>query len=117
MKRKKTNLFKMVAMILAMTALTVSMAQADVKKGQKIYLKSFKSKFHASGAKFAAEHTQDEWEELFEDKGEGFIDLYSEKFPKAEKFLENPKNWKKLEHVRDFVIEYASDSGNVPSCG
>lgn len=117
MKQESSNLVKLIAMIFAITALTISMAHADVKKGQKIYLKTFKSKFHVSGAKFAAEHTQDEWEELFEDNGEEFIKVYSEKYPKAEKFLKNPKNWKKLEHVRDFVIEYASDSGNVPSCG
>jgi len=32
-------------------------------------------------------------------------------------FLQNPKSWKKLQHIRDFAIEYGSDSGNVPSCG
>jgi hypothetical protein len=62
-------------------------------------------------------HSQDEWEELFEDKGELFILKYSKTYPKAEKFLQNPKSWKKLQHIRDFAIEYANDSGNVPSCG
>lgn len=90
---------------------------ADANKGQKYYLKSLKSKFSMNGTQFAGQHTQDEWEELFEDKGEGFIKEYSLKYPKAQKFLQNPKSWKKLQHIRDFAVKYSSDSGNVPSCG
>jgi len=94
-----------------------SVLHADAVKGQKYYLKSLKSKFGMNGTKFAGQHTQDEWEELFEEKGEGFIKEYSIKYPKAEKFLQNPKSWKKLQHIRDFAVKYGSDSGNVPSCG
>ena len=90
---------------------------ADVKKGQKFYLKTFKSKFNINGTKFAALHTQDEWTALFENEGEGFKKEFSERYPKSGKTLANPKVWKKLEHIRDFAIEYANDSGNVPSCG
>lgn len=90
---------------------------ADVKKGQKHYLKSFKSKFHMNGTKFAALHTQDEWTELFANEGKGFIKEFSERYPNAQKTLSKPNAWKKLQHVKDFAIEYANDSGNVPSCG
>lgn len=95
----------------------VTALMADVKKGQKHYLKSFKSKFHMNGTKFAALHTQDEWTELFKNEGEGFIKAFTERFPNAQNTLAKPKVWKKLEHVKDFAIEYANDSGNVPSCG
>ncbi len=90
---------------------------ADVKKGQKHYLKSFKSKFNINGTKFASLHTQDEWETLFMNEGEGFKKEFSVRYPRSEKLLANPKIWNKLQHVRDFAIEYANDSGNVPSCG
>jgi len=90
---------------------------ADVKKGQKHYLKSFKSKFNMNGTKFAALHTQDEWEALFMNEGEGFKKEFSERYPSAQKTLSNPKVWDKLQHIRDFAIEFANDSGNVPSCG
>lgn len=90
---------------------------ADVKKGQKFYLKTFKSKFKMNGVKFATLHTQDEWIALFENEGEGFKEEFSERYPKSKKLLSNPKVWKKLQHVKDFAIEYANDSGNVPSCG
>lgn len=94
-----------------------TLLHADPVKGQKIYLKTLKAKFHMNGTKFAAEHTADEWEELFDDNAAGFIEEYSERFPKAERFLKNPKNLKKLRDVGDFAREYGSDTGNVPSCG
>ena len=90
---------------------------ADVKKGQKLYLKTLKSKFHINGTKFAALHTQEEWTTLFANEGEGFIKEFSERYPNSEKTLAKRNIWKKLQHVKDFAIEYANDSGNVPSCG
>ncbi|HQS66706.1 MAG TPA: hypothetical protein PLM93_05920 [Sulfuricurvum sp.] len=104
-------------MILASVALMVSVAQADVKKGQRAYLKTFKSAFGMNGTKFAAEHTVHEWEGLFADGAKGFIKEYGERFPKAKKKLENPHNAGKLQDIGDFVKEYGNDSGNVPSCG
>jgi len=94
-----------------------SALMADIKKGQKYYLKTFKSKFKMNGVKFATLHTQDEWKELFENEGEGFKKEFSQAYPKSQKLLSNPKVWKKLQHVKDFAIEYAKDSGNEPSCG
>ena len=105
----------LVGVLLGSTGSGVLMA--DVKKGQKHYLKSFKSKFHINGTKFAALHTQDEWEALFMNEGEGFKKEFSLRYPRSEKTLAKPKVWRKLQHVRDFAIEYANDSGNVPSCG
>ena len=94
-----------------------SVLMADVKKGQKHYLKTFKSKFKLNGTKFAALHTQNEWTTLFENEGEGFKKEFSVNYPKSKKTLEKSNVWKKLQHVKDFAIEYASDSGKVPSCG
>ena len=93
-----------------------TLVMADVKKGQKAYLKALKGKFKMNGTKFAVMHTMEEWTELFEDEGEGFIEEFSALYPKASKFLKSKKAWKKLQHIRDFAIKYASDSGNVPSC-
>lgn len=111
------NIIKSVLVAALLASATGSALYADPVKGQKYYLKSLKGKFGMNGTKFAGQHTQYEWEELFEERGAGFIEEYSEKYPKAAKFLQNPKSWKKLEHIRDFAIKYGSDSGNVPSCG
>ncbi len=108
----KTLLITVILGSLGSTALL-----ADAKKGQKIYLKTLKAKFGMNGTKFASLHTVEEWEELFEDEGEAFIEEFSQRFPKAKKVLTRKNSWKKLQHVKDFAIKYASDSGNVPSCG
>lgn len=89
----------------------VSTASADVVKGQKLYSKKMKQDCGMNGAKFAAKHTQAQWEEI----------------KNAGKFKEEMKNicpsldvdsikdsW--VDHIYDFSYEYASDSGNVPAC-
>jgi cytochrome c5 len=89
-------------------------ANAEIKKGQKGYLKTCK-KCHGNGTKGASMHTQDEWTELFADEAE----LIKEKHEgtKAEKFFGKKKFKKLAPHLKDFLFQYGSDSGNVPSCG
>lgn len=103
--------------LLLVAVLSASVASADAKAGQKVYLKTLKAKFGMNGTKFAAEHTVSEWEELFADNARGFIKEYGERFPSALPVLTNPSITGQLQDVGDFVKEYGSDSGNVPSCG
>ncbi len=84
-------------------------ATADVAKGQKLYSKKLKGACGFTGAKFAAKHTQDEWQEI-KDAGK-MSDEIKTLCPKLKKYKEK---WDG--NVFDFVYEYASDSGNVPSC-
>jgi len=111
------QLIKIILLGALLGSLGSSVLMADVKKGQKAYLKTFKSKFKMNGTKFATLHTQAQWEELFANEGEGFKKEFTANYPKSKKTLEKKNIWKKLQHVKDFAIEYASDSGNVPSCG
>jgi len=90
---------------------------ADAAMGQKYYLKTMKPKTGYNGTKFAGLHTQEEWRKLFSNDGAGFIEEFSKKHPELEGFLKSEKfKGKIMEHIRDFAIEYAKDSGNVPSC-
>ncbi len=89
-------------------------AMADVKKGQKSYLKMCK-KCHGNGTKGAAMKSQDEWEEAFEDDAKIFKEWHAG--TKAEKFVNGSKFAKYAEDLKDFLYEYGNDSGNVPSCG
>ena len=98
-----------------MASVLSTSAMADPAKGQKLYLKYLKKTVGFNGAKFAAKHTQDEWEELFENDGEEFKKEFGSN-DKTKKFFEGEKFKKIMPHIKDFVIEYASDSGNVPSC-
>lgn len=108
---------KKIISIIGIAAILSSSAFADIKAGQKSYLKMLKASFNMNGTKFAADHTVEEWTALFADDAKGFILEYGEKYPKAKAILENPGNAAKLQDIGDFAKEYANDSGQVPSCG
>jgi len=84
-------------------------ATADVAKGQKLYSKKLKGACGMTGAKFAGKHTQDQWKEI-KDAGK-MSDEVKKICPKATSFKDK---WS--DNIYDFSYEYASDSGNVPSC-
>jgi len=92
-----------------MLALSTTAASADAVKGQKLYSKKLKGACGFTGAKMAAKHSQDEWEEI-NDSGK-LADEIMKLCPNVKKVKE-----KFLPHYYDFFKEYANDSGNVPSC-
>jgi len=104
-----------VASALAFGVLT-STVYADAATGQKYYLKFMKPKTGYNGTKFAAMHTQAEWKALFADDGAGFKKEFVAKHPDLKDFLEGDTFKKIMKDLQDFAVEYASDSGNVPSC-
>ena len=88
-----------------------STLSADAVKGQKLFSKLLKDPCGMTGAKFAAKHSQEEWKALKE----------SGKF--EEELIKICPNVKAgdlspsvQENIIDFAIEFANDSGNVPSC-
>jgi len=103
-----TKMTKLAVAALLGMAIFSTTASADVKKGQKLYMKKLKGACGYTGAKFATKHTQDEWEAI---KQAGkFGSEVTTICPKAKL---KPKYEK---DIYDFSYEYASDSGNVPSC-
>jgi hypothetical protein len=110
------SLLKLLMASLLLGAFAVSTASADADKGQRYYLKIFKPQTGFNGTKFAAMHTQAEWEDMFADNGKKFIAEWSEEYPKLKPFLQSDKFQMILPDIKDFAVKYASDSGNVPSC-
>lgn len=109
---KKVPSFTLATIVaLSMISTTVS---ADIKKGQSMYLKTCK-KCHGNGTKGAAMKTQGEWVKAFEN--EAAILRGWHKGTEAEKYLKTKRFKKRYLDLKDFVWEYASDSGSVPSCG
>ncbi len=94
----------------AMMATTVS---ADAKKGQKIYLKSCKN-CHGNGTKGASMRTQEEWNDLFANDGAEIIKKHAS--TPAKPFFDGDGFKGQSKDLRDFLFEYGSDSGNVPTC-
>ena len=111
---------KLLALMLSvfiMVGMVSTLASADVVKGQKIFQKKMKKAMSMKGAEFSAQHSQEEWKALFADDAAKFITEYSAKYPKLKKFLDSAKfKTKYMQHIKDFAVEYANDSGNVPSC-
>ena len=105
------KLFKMMLVALFALSIATTTASADVAKGQKLFAKKLKKACGFSGAKFAAKHSQDEWEAIKES---------GKMADEIKKLCPNVKNKalkeKYLPHYYDFAYEYANDSGNVPSC-
>lgn len=108
---KSTAFLLSTVVAFGMMATTVS---ADIKKGQKIYLKTCKN-CHGNGTKGAAMHTQGEWEALFANGGERIVSKHTG--TKAEGLFTGPGFQNSAQDLRDFLFEYGNDSGNVPSCG
>ncbi len=103
-----------IAALLGTTVLSTSVL-ADSAKGQKLYMKKMKKACGFSGATFAAKHSQAEWEEAKENGT--LTDIFTESCPGGADLFKTDKFKKKYEsHIYDFAHDYASDSGNVPSC-
>ena len=105
------RLFLSTAVVLTLTAVFSS---ASVFKGQNTYMKTCKS-CHKSGGDLVKSHTQDEWEEFFDDHAKKLISVHKNN-PKAIQVLESKRFKKNIRHLRQFFMKYASDSGNVPAC-
>ena len=91
--------------------ISASTASADVLKGQKLFVKKLKKTCGMNGAKFAAKHSQDEWEQIKESGA--FEDELIKICPNVKKGAIK-ESWQN--HIYDFSYEFANDSGNVPSC-
>ena len=102
------------AALLGLTVLSTSV-YADAAKGQKIYQKKLKETCGKTGGAFAATHTQMEWESA---KSEGKLtEMMEEACPAGKSVFESDKFQNKYKsHLFDFVYDFASDSGNIPSC-
>lgn len=96
-------------MVVAMAVVFSGGAFANDLKGQKIIKKNLKEACGMTGNDLAQKHTQDEWKEIFD----------SGKLPEEIKTIcpkSEPLKDSAYEHVFDFLYNYASDSGAVPSC-
>jgi len=98
--------------LVALTMVTTpTVATASVAKGQKIFKKKMRKYCGFSGVRFARMHTQDEWEELWED-GE-FKEETKKLCPKLPLKKIKKKWWP---HVYEFTYEYGAGGSHVPKC-
>jgi len=108
---------KFVLFFLSITFLALVPANAAIYKGQKIFVKKCLS-CHEAGQAFVAEYKIRVWKKLMKKKGKPLAKLHlkNKKAKKSWKYFKSKKYTKKSKHLKQFVIEYAKDSGNVPAC-
>jgi len=93
-----------------------SVLSAAIYKGHRIYVKKCTT-CHTDKEGFLKSKTIKEWESLVSNDGKALKELHT-KDPKAAPSLEyfdSPKYKKKLKHLREFLKEYAKDSGKIPA--
>lgn len=101
-------------MVLFSVVIGLTVVQASVYKGQRIFMKVCKE-CHRSGGDLAEKYTQDEWEEFFEGDAKKMKEAHADDVAAA-KVLESKRFSKNIKNLKDFFYRYASDSGNVPAC-
>ncbi|MCK9372401.1 MAG: cytochrome C [Sulfuricurvum sp.] len=105
--------------LIAVVALISSSAvlSAATYKGQKVYIETCKE-CHGGGQEMAGSKKQRAWEKLMDKKGEGLADIHfaSKKAQPSWEYFKSRNYTKDAKHLEDFLIEYGSDSGNVPAC-
>ncbi len=103
--------------ILSILFLTTLPLNAAIYKGQKIFIKKCLP-CHTSGQTFVAKYNIERWEELMQIKGKPLAELHlkDEKAKKSWKYFNSKKYFKKSKHLKQFLVEFAEDSGNVPAC-
>ncbi|MBN2894964.1 MAG: cytochrome c [Campylobacterales bacterium] len=100
-----------------LAAFAFSGAQAHVYKGQKEYIKNCKE-CHAVGKDMANSKTQRDWEKLLSEQGTTLANLHlkNQEAEASHDYFSSRKYEKNVNHLLDFLKEFAKDSGNVPAC-
>ncbi|MFA6789520.1 MAG: hypothetical protein WC149_12525 [Arcobacteraceae bacterium] len=81
----------------------------DIYKGQTYYKYIIGPKLGYNGIEFTKQHTQKEWEVLFDNEAKAFFENYN--------LSKNEITKEMLPHLHYFAIFYAKDSKAVPYCG
>jgi hypothetical protein len=102
--------------ILVFTSLT---STAAVYKGQRVFVKKC-VKCHKGGQAFVGKKKKRHWKWLMARKGKRLarIHLQSDnpKAKRSKRYFKSRKYKRKTRHLKQFLMEYAKDSGNIPAC-
>ena len=98
-------------------------SQAALYKGQREYMKVC-MKCHLDGESFVSSIKKRTWKKNMKNKGIKLSNIHlksskfkeEKKYKKYKKYFLGKKYTKNIKHLKQFVIEYAKDSGNVPAC-
>ena len=108
---------KFILFILSLTFFSLSTSQAAIYKGQKVFVKKC-LKCHDAGQAFVATKKIRYWKKIMKKKGKPLAKLHlkDKDAKKSWKYFKSKTYTKKTKHLKQFLVEYAKDSGNVPAC-
>ncbi len=108
---------KFLLIILSLTIFTLTSSNAAIYKGQRVFVKKC-LKCHESGQNFVAQYKMRKWKKWMKKSGKPLAALHlkNKKAKKSWKYFKSRKFTKKTKHLKQFLVEYAKDSGNVPAC-
>ena len=110
---------KIFVFIFSIFILTSLSSSAAVYKGQRIFVKNCVV-CHKNGQQFIASKTALEWKTIMDKKGEKLAQIHiksnDEKVQEFKEYFKSKKYYKKSKHLKQFLMEYAKDSGKVPAC-
>ena len=107
---------KIVLFVLIVGISTVSL-NASIYKGQRYFQKKCLS-CHGKALKFVTEKSYDEWAEYLEENGDVMYQIHEDSDEAADSmdYFDSSKYRRSIKHFKDFFLEYASDTGNIPAC-
>ena len=106
-----------IILFLLITILFNISASAAVYKGQVVFVKRCAS-CHKDKEGFIKSKTIAQWSGILKNDGEPLLKLHlnDKKAKKSWAYFNSKKYAKKVKHLKDFLVEYAKDSGKVPAC-
>jgi cytochrome c1 len=110
-------MIKLITFIVLFLVSTFSTLNAQVYKGQKIYIETCKE-CHGGGQAMAGSKNMRTWGKIMDKKGEMLAEIHlsSKKAQASWEYFGDKKFTKDSKHLEDFLTEYARDSGKVPAC-
>jgi hypothetical protein len=108
---------KVFLLFITFSILCLSPVSAAVYKGQRVFVKKC-VKCHDAGQAFIAKKKIRTWKKLMKKKGKPLADLQlkSQKAKESWNYFKSSTYYRKSRHLKQFLVEYAKDSGNVPAC-
>ncbi len=108
---------KFILILLSLTIFFLTPSSAAIYKGQRVFVKKC-LKCHGAGQNFVNRYKMRKWKKWMKKKGKPLAKLHlkNKKAKKSWKYFKSKRYTKKSKHLKQFLVEYAKDSGNVPAC-
>ena len=103
---------------LAFLLLASTWVDAATYKGQKEFSKECSS-CHSGGQSFVGTKTLMDWEDLMFNDARMLVNIHkkSQEAKESLEYFQSKRFLKRMKHLKDFLFEYAKDSGQVAACG